>query len=145
VKTDHILFIASGAFHLSNLRPDSGAAGALPIAWSWIRFRWRISRESSRRPTPASPGSNQALLATEEVEVSFVPDGIRRLAEIAWSVNEKTENIGARRLYTVMEKLLEEISSSRQTRRGEPEDRRRLRRRETQGACADEDLARYVL
>ncbi len=52
----------------------------------------------------------QALLATEEVEVSFVADGIRRLAEIAWSVNEKTENIGARRLYTVMEKLLEEIS-----------------------------------
>src|SRR5256885_8125714 len=52
----------------------------------------------------------QALLATEEVEVSFEPDGIRRLAEIAWSVNEKTENIGARRLYTVMEKLLEEIS-----------------------------------
>ena len=52
----------------------------------------------------------QALLATEEVEIIFLEDGIRRLAEIAWSVNEKTENIGARRLYTVMEKLLEEIS-----------------------------------
>src|SRR3981189_648215 len=111
VKTDHILFIASGAFHLSkpsDLIPE--LQGRFPIRVELDS----LSVEDFERILTATDAcltrQYQALLATEEVEVSFVPDGIRRLAEIAWSVNEKTENIGARRLYTVMEKLLEEIS-----------------------------------
>ena len=111
VKTDHILFIASGAFHLSkpsDLIPE--LQGRFPIRVELDS----LSVEDFERILTATDAcltrQYQALLATEEVEVSFEPDGIRRLAEIAWSVNEKTENIGARRLYTVMEKLLEEIS-----------------------------------
>ena len=111
VKTDHILFIASGAFHLSkpsDLIPE--LQGRFPIRVELSP----LSVEDFERILTATDAcltrQYQALLATEEVEVTFLPDGIRRLAEIAWSVNEKTENIGARRLYTVMEKLLEEIS-----------------------------------
>src|SRR3989475_1703675 len=111
VKTDHVLFIASGALHLSkpsDLIPE--LQGRPPIRVELDS----LSVEDFERILTATDAcltrQDQALLATEEVEVSFVPDGIRRLAEIAWSVNEKTENIGARRLYTVMEKLLEEIS-----------------------------------
>jgi len=111
VKTDHILFIASGAFHLSkpsDLIPE--LQGRFPIRVELSP----LSVEDFERILTATDAcltrQYQALLATEEVEVTFLPDGIRRLAEIAWSVNERTENIGARRLYTVMEKLLEEIS-----------------------------------
>jgi len=111
VKTDHILFIASGAFHLSkpsDLIPEM--QGRFPIR---VELE-SLSVEDFQRILTATDAcltrQYQALLATEEVELLFLEDGIRRLAEIAWSVNEKTENIGARRLYTVMEKLLEEIS-----------------------------------
>jgi ATP-dependent HslUV protease ATP-binding subunit HslU len=111
VKTDHILFIASGAFHLSkpsDLIPE--LQGRFPIR---VELN-PLSVEDFQRILTATDAcltrQYQALLATEEVEVIFLEDGIRRLAEIAWSVNEKTENIGARRLHTVMEKLLEEIS-----------------------------------
>ncbi len=111
VNTDHILFIASGAFHLSkpsDLIPE--LQGRFPIRVELSS----LSVEDFERILTATDAcltrQYQALLATEEVEVTFLPDGIRRLAEIAWSVNEKTENIGARRLHTVMEKLLEEIS-----------------------------------
>ena len=111
VKTDHILFIASGAFHFSkpsDLIPE--LQGRFPIRVELDS----LSVEDFERILTATDAcltrQYQALLATEDVEISFQPDGIRRLAEIAWSVNEKTENIGARRLHTVMEKLLEEIS-----------------------------------
>ena len=111
VKSDHILFIASGAFHFSkpsDLIPE--LQGRFPIRVELDS----LSVEDFERILTATDAcltrQYQALLATEEVDVSFHPDGIRRLAEIAWSVNEKTENIGARRLHTVMEKLLEEIS-----------------------------------
>ncbi len=113
VKTDHILFIASGAFHLSrpsDLIPE--LQGRFPIRVELDS----LSIEDFERILTATDAcltrQYQALLATEEVDLRFMPDGIRRLAEIAWAVNEKTENIGARRLYTVMEKLLEEISFS---------------------------------
>lgn len=111
IKTDHILFIASGAFHLakpSDLIPE--LQGRFPI---------RVELESLSiadfvcilTSTDACLTKQyQALLATEGVQVDFTEEGITRLAEIAYSVNERTENIGARRLYTVMEKLLEEIS-----------------------------------
>ncbi len=111
VKTDHILFIASGAFHFSkpsDLIPE--LQGRFPIRVELDS----LSVDDFERILTATDAcltrQYQALLATEDVEVTFLGDGIRRLAEIAWSVNEKTENIGARRLYTVMEKLLEEIS-----------------------------------
>jgi ATP-dependent HslUV protease ATP-binding subunit HslU len=111
VKTDHILFIASGAFHLS--RPSD----LIPEMQG--RFPIRVELESLSvgdfecilTSTDAClTRQYAALLATDGVQLDFTPDGIRRLAEVAWSVNERTENIGARRLHTVMEKLLEEVS-----------------------------------
>src|ERR1043165_3908454 len=113
VKTDHILFIASGAFHMakpSDLIPE--LQGRCPIrveldALSVDDFeRILVSTDASQVK------QYQALLATEGLTVEFAPEAIRRLAEIAFTVNEKTENIGARRLYTVLEKLLEEVSFS---------------------------------
>ena len=111
VKTDHILFIASGAFHLakpSDLIPE--LQGRFPIRVELDS----LSVDDFERiliDTDASQVKQyQALLATEGVTLEFRPEAIRRLAEIAFQVNEKTENIGARRLYTVLEKLLEEIS-----------------------------------
>jgi ATP-dependent HslUV protease ATP-binding subunit HslU len=111
VKTDHILFIASGAFHLakpSDLIPE--LQGRFPIRVELDS----LSVEDFERILVATDANQvkqyQALLATEGVTVEFHPAAIRRLAEIAFQVNESTENIGARRLYTVLEKLLEEIS-----------------------------------
>ncbi len=113
IKTDHILFIASGAFHLakpSDLIPE--LQGRFPIRVELDSLSIE-DFESILMSTDASLVKQyQALLATENVQLAFPPDGIKRLAEIAFSVNEKTENIGARRLYTVMEKLLEKISFS---------------------------------
>lgn len=113
VKTDHILFIASGAFHLSkpsDLIPE--LQGRFPIRVELDSLSVG-DFEAILTQTDASLVSQyQALLATEEVSVAFTPDGVTRLAEIAFQVNEKTENIGARRLHTVMEKLLEELSFS---------------------------------
>jgi ATP-dependent HslUV protease ATP-binding subunit HslU len=111
VKTDHMLFIASGAFHLakpSDLIPE--LQGRFPIRVELDS----LSVEDFERILVATDASQvkqyQALLATEGVTVEFQPEAIRRLAEIAFQVNERTENIGARRLYTVLEKLLEEVS-----------------------------------
>jgi ATP-dependent HslUV protease ATP-binding subunit HslU len=119
IRTDHILFIASGAFHLakpSDLIPE--LQGRLPIRVELSS----LSVEDFERILTATDAclttQYQALLGTEGVELIYTPDGVRRLAEIAYSVNERTENIGARRLYTVMEKLLEDVSfdSGRNTR-----------------------------
>ena len=111
IRTDHILFIASGAFHLakpSDLIPE--LQGRLPIrveldSLSVADFECILTKTDA-----CLTMQYQALLATEGVTLEFATDGIQRLAEIAWSVNERTENIGARRLYTVMERLLEEVS-----------------------------------
>jgi ATP-dependent HslUV protease ATP-binding subunit HslU len=111
VKTDHVLFIASGAFHLSkpsDLIPE--LQGRFPIRVELDSLSVSDFEQILTNTDACLTRQYQALLATENVEVTFMPEGIRRLAEIAYSVNEKTENIGARRLYTVMEKLLEEIS-----------------------------------
>ena len=111
VRTDHILFIASGAFHLS--RPSD----LIPELQG--RFPIRVELDSLTADdfvcilsdTDASLTKQYtALLATENVHLDFTPEGIRRLAELAFEVNERTENIGARRLYTVMEKLLDDLS-----------------------------------
>jgi ATP-dependent HslUV protease ATP-binding subunit HslU len=111
VKTDHILFVASGAFHLakpSDLIPE--LQGRFPIRVELTSLSVEDFRQILTNTDACLTRQYQALLATEGVELTFTESGIVRMAEIAWQVNEKTENIGARRLYTVIEKLLEEIS-----------------------------------
>jgi ATP-dependent HslUV protease ATP-binding subunit HslU len=111
VKTDHILFIASGAFHLtkpSDLIPE--LQGRFPIRVELNALSADDFVRILTEPDASLTSQYQALLATEGVEVSFTADGIKRIAELGWQVNEKTENIGARRLHTILEKLLEEIS-----------------------------------
>ncbi|WP_277186730.1 ATP-dependent protease ATPase subunit HslU [Caballeronia sp. BR00000012568055] len=147
IKTDHILFIASGAFHLakpSDLIPE--LQGRFPIRVELDSLSVQ-DFESILNQTDASLVKQyKALLATEGVELDFAEDGIRRLAEIAYSVNEKTENIGARRLYTVIEKLLEEVSFAAGNHAGEPVKIDAAYVDRALGDVAqDEDLSRYVL
>ena len=111
IKTDHILFIASGAFHLarpSDLIPE--LQGRLPIRVELSALTPEDFERILTEPSASLTEQYQALLATEGLQVEFSKDGLRRIAETAWHVNEKTENIGARRLHTVMERLLEETS-----------------------------------
>ncbi|KAF0805603.1 ATP-dependent protease ATP-binding subunit HslU [Alcanivorax xiamenensis] len=111
VHTDHILFIASGAFHLakpSDLIPE--LQGRLPIRVELSALTPEDFERILTEPRCSLTEQYKALLATEGLKVEFTGDCIRRIAEVAWQVNEKTENIGARRLHTVLEKLLEEIS-----------------------------------
>ena len=111
IKTDHMLFIASGAFHLakpSDLIPE--LQGRLPIRVELAALSPEDFERILREPDASLTEQYQALLGTEGLNVNFTEDGIRRIAEIAWRVNESTENIGARRLHTVMERLLEEAS-----------------------------------
>ncbi|MCB1838009.1 MAG: ATP-dependent protease ATPase subunit HslU [Alcanivoracaceae bacterium] len=111
VRTDHILFIASGAFHLSkpsDLIPE--LQGRLPIRVELGPLSPEDFERILTEPDASLTEQYKALLATEGLKIEFTQDCIRRLAEIAWQVNERVENIGARRLHTVLEKLLEEIS-----------------------------------
>ena len=111
IKTDHILFIASGAFHLakpSDLIPE--LQGRLPIRVELSALTPDDFERILTEPSASLTEQYQALLATEGVDLKFSEDGLRRIAETAWQVNERTENIGARRLHTVMERLLEETS-----------------------------------
>jgi ATP-dependent HslUV protease ATP-binding subunit HslU len=111
IKTDHILFIASGAFHLakpSDLIPE--LQGRFPIRVELDSLSVEDFQRILVQTDACLTRQYQALLATEGVTLVFADSGIRRLAEIAYQVNEKTENIGARRLHTVMEKLLEDVS-----------------------------------
>ncbi|MGZ3183223.1 MAG: ATP-dependent protease ATPase subunit HslU [Telluria sp.] len=113
IRTDHILFIASGAFHLakpSDLIPE--LQGRFPIRVELESLSIADFERILTSTDACLTRQYEALLATEGVRLEFTPEGITRLAEIAFAVNERTENIGARRLYTVMEKLLEEISFS---------------------------------
>jgi ATP-dependent HslUV protease ATP-binding subunit HslU len=147
IKTDHILFIASGAFHLSkpsDLIPE--LQGRFPIRVELDSLSVSDFEQILTNTDACLTRQYQALLATEDVEVSFTPEGIRRLAEIAYAVNEKTENIGARRLYTVMEKLLEEISFDAGKRGKESivVDTAYVDAR-LEDLARSEDLARYVL
>jgi ATP-dependent HslUV protease ATP-binding subunit HslU len=111
VKTDHILFIASGAFHLakpSDLIPEM--QGRFPIRVELDSLTAADFEQILTNTDACLVRQYEALLATEGVSVGFRPDAVKRMAEIAFAVNEKTENIGARRLYTVIEKLLEDVS-----------------------------------
>ncbi len=111
IKTDHILFIASGAFHVA--KPSDLIAelqGRLPIRVELKALSVEDFKRILTEPDASLTTQYKALMAVEDVDIQFSEDGIERIAEVAWQVNEKTENIGARRLYTVMEKLLETIS-----------------------------------
>ncbi len=111
VRTDHILFIASGAFHLakpSDLIPEM--QGRFPIRVELSSLSVSDFEQILTATDACLVRQYEALLGTEQVRLDFRPDGIRRLAEIAFAVNERQENIGARRLYTVMERLLEDVS-----------------------------------
>ena len=147
VKTDHILFIAAGAFHVakpSDLIPE--LQGRFPIR---VELKSLTTEDFVRiltEPDASLTLQYKALLATEEVGVEFSESGVRRLAEVAYQVNENTENIGARRLHTVMERLLDVISYDAPARSGESF--------EIDGAYVDahldelagnEDLSRYIL
>ncbi|HEX7685027.1 MAG TPA: ATP-dependent protease ATPase subunit HslU [Trinickia sp.] len=147
VKTDHILFIASGAFHLSkpsDLIPE--LQGRFPIRVELDSLSVQ-DFESILVATDASLVKQyQALLSTEDVELEFAPEGIKRMAEIAFSVNERTENIGARRLYTVIEKLLEEVSFAAGNHAGQKVTIDAAYVDRALGEVAQsEDLSRYVL
>ena len=113
VKTDHILFIASGAFHLakpSDLIPE--LQGRLPIRVELKALTTEDFVRILKEPSASLTEQYQALMRTEKLNIEFAESGISRIAEVSWQVNESTENIGARRLHTVMERLLEEISFS---------------------------------
>lgn len=111
VKTDHVLFIASGAFHLtkpSDLIPE--LQGRFPIRVELDALSSEDFVRILTEPDASLTEQYKALLATEGLEINFTGDGIQRMADVAWQVNERTENIGARRLHTVVERLLEELS-----------------------------------
>ncbi len=113
VKTDHILFIASGAFHLtkpSDLIPE--LQGRFPIRVELDALSAGDFVRILTEPDASLTEQYQALLKTEGVDLTFSEDGVKRIAELGWQVNESTENIGARRLHTILERLLEEISFS---------------------------------
>jgi ATP-dependent HslUV protease ATP-binding subunit HslU len=147
VRTDHVLFIASGAFHMakpSDLIPE--LQGRLPIRVELDALSVGDFERILSEPDASLCAQYVALLATEGVSVEFTREGVRRIAEIAWSVNERTENIGARRLHTVMERMLEQASFEAADRSGStvvvdaPFVDGHL------GALAkDEDLSRYIL
>ena len=147
IRTDHILFIASGAFHLakpSDLIPE--LQGRFPIRVELESLSIADFERILTSTDACLTKQYEALLATEQVQVAFAPEGITRLAEIAFSVNERTENIGARRLYTVMEKLLEEVSFDASENAGQVVqiDAAYVNAR-LDKLAVDEDLSRYVL
>ena len=147
IKTDHILFIASGAFHLSkpsDLIPE--LQGRLPIRVELQALSTDDFVRILREPDASLTEQYEALLDTEEVKLEFSDDGLRRIAEVAWEVNERTENIGARRLHTVMERLLESASFEASDRSGQSLTVDVDYVNEHLGELSqDEDLSRYIL
>jgi len=147
IKTDHILFIASGAFHLtkpSDLIPE--LQGRFPIRVELNALSADDFVRILTEPDASLTEQYQALLKTEGVELTFSDDGIQRIAELGWQVNEKTENIGARRLHTILERLLEEISfeASDMVEKTIVIDAAYVDSHLTEFA-EDEDLSRYIL
>ena len=147
IKTDHILFIASGAFQMnkpSDLIPE--LQGRLPIRVELDALDAGDFVRILTEPDASLTEQYAGLMATEGVSLEFAPDGIERIAEVAWQVNERIENIGARRLHTVMERLLETISFAAADRSGQVElvDRDYVDQHLVDLA-ADEDLSRYIL
>lgn len=147
IKTDHILFIASGSFHLSkpsDLIPE--LQGRLPIRVELKALRPEDFIRILTEPDASLTNQYLALLATEDVKLEFTEDGIARLANLAWQINERTENIGARRLHTVIEKLLEDVSFRASELKDTP-----IRidanyvEKQIGELCKDDDLSRFIL
>jgi ATP-dependent HslUV protease ATP-binding subunit HslU len=147
VKTDHVLFIASGAFHMSkpsDLIPE--LQGRLPIRVELEPLKVEDFVRILTEPDASLCRQYSALLATEGVEIKFAESGVRRLAEVAFEVNETTENIGARRLHTVMERLLEAVSFDAADRSGSHIVIDRAYVEGNLGELSrDQDLSRYIL
>ena len=147
VKSDHILFIASGAFHVA--KPSDLIAelqGRLPIRVELSALTAADFVRILTEPSASLTLQYTALMATEGLCLTFDETGIKRIAEVAWQVNERMENIGARRLYTVMERLLEVVSFDATDKSGESVhvDRAYVDKNLAE-LVADEDLARYIL
>ncbi|WP_042858221.1 HslU--HslV peptidase ATPase subunit [Dickeya sp. NCPPB 3274] len=147
VKTDHILFIASGAFQVASpadLIPE--LQGRLPIRVELQALTTEDFERILTEPSASLTRQYQALMETEGVNITFQPDGIRRIAEAAWQVNERTENIGARRLHTVLERLIEEVSYGASEMNGQTVtiDADYVRSHLDE-LVADEDLSRFIL
>ena len=147
VRTDHVLFIAAGAFHVakvSDLIPE--LQGRFPIRVELEPLGRSDLARILREPRASLTRQYAALLATEGVEVVFQDDGVEEIARIAAEVNERTEDIGARRLHTVMERLLDELSYDADRVRGAriPVDAAYVREK-LEGIARDEDLSRYIL
>ena len=147
VKTDHILFIASGAFQVaspSDLIPE--LQGRLPIRVELQALTVNDFERILTEPNASVTVQYKALMNTEGVNIDFTADGIRRIAEAAWQVNETTENIGARRLHTVLERLMEDISYDASDRHGESVtiDADYVGKHLDE-LVADEDLSRFIL
>ena len=147
VKSDHMLFIASGAFHMSkpsDLIPE--LQGRFPIRVELESLKVEDFVRILTEPDASLTTQYTALMGTEKVDVKFARDGVRRIAEIAFSVNEKTENIGARRLHTVMERLLETVSYGAAENGGSSVEIDAAYVDQHLGVLAkDEDLSRYIL
>ena len=147
IKRDHILFIASGAFHTA--KPSDLVAelqGRLPIRVELSAFTTEDFIKILTDPFASLTEQYAALMATEGLTLTYAETGIRRIAEVAWQVNERTENIGARRLYTVMERLLEMVSFEATDRSGETVviDMEYVNKHLGK-LIGNEDLARYIL
>jgi ATP-dependent HslUV protease ATP-binding subunit HslU len=147
IKTDHVLFIASGAFHVakpSDLIPE--LQGRFPIRVELTSLGIEDFVRILTEPDASLTTQYAALLETEGVHINFVASGVRRLAEIAFHVNERTENIGARRLHTVMERLLETLSYEAADRSGERIDiDAAYVDAHLEALSQDEDLSRFIL
>jgi ATP-dependent HslUV protease ATP-binding subunit HslU len=147
IKTDHILFIGSGAFHLSkpsDLIPE--LQGRMPIRVELDSLNTDDFVRILTEPDASLTEQYTALLATENVRLTFTQDGIARIAGMAFRVNETTENIGARRLHTIMERLLEQISFDAADKSGETIEVNAAYVEAQLGELAeDEDMSRYIL
>lgn len=147
VKTDHILFIASGAFQVSSpadLIPE--LQGRLPIRVELQALTTDDFERILTEPNASLTEQYRALMATEGVNITFTTEGIRKIAEAAWQVNETTENIGARRLHTVLERLMEDISYDASELGGETiEINAEYVKQHLDELVADEDLSRFIL
>ncbi|WP_434358029.1 HslU--HslV peptidase ATPase subunit [Parasalinivibrio latis] len=147
VRTDHILFIASGAFQVarpSDLIPE--LQGRLPIRVELEALSAGDFKRILTEPNASLTEQYRALMATEEVEISFTEDGIEEIANCAWKVNEKTENIGARRLHTVMERLMDGISFDASEKAGSTfEIDSAYVKSNLDMLVEDEDLSRFIL
>ena len=147
LKTDHILFIAAGAFHIasvSDLVPE--LQGRFPIRVELKSLEKEDYIQIVSHPRNALSKQYQALMSTEGISLVFETSGIEALAEIAFEMNLKNENIGARRLHTILEKLLEEISfNSEDYRQKEIQVNKEYVHQQLNSVLKDQDLSRYIL